>query len=137
MADGVNKGQAAVEPRHARGMRFAALTAFCVMAWAPPAIAADIADPTRPPSGFGERAAEAPPAPPLRVSSIFLMGKQPYAILDGRVVRIGDRLEAGRISKIDETGILLKTPAGPRQLKLLPDVEKTPAGKGRKKVEQR
>lgn len=136
MVDGVNKGQATVKARHARGMRFTALTVFCAMAWAPPAVAADIADPTRPPSGFSEKAAEAPPAPPLRVSSVFLMGKQPYAMLDGRVVRIGDRLEAGRISKIDESGIWLKTPAGPRQLKLLPDVEKTPAGMGRKKVEQ-
>lgn len=102
-------------------------------------MAADIGDPTRPPTGFSEqpRAAEAPREAPLQVSSVFLMGARPYAILDGQVVRVGDKLEAGRIRKIDESGVWLKTPTGMRQLRLLPDVKKTPAGKDTKKVEKR
>lgn len=102
-----------------------------LLASPPPVFAADLADPTRPPSGFSEQATTAPPAPPLRVQSLFLMGAKPYAIVDGRVVRTGDRLEAGRVGKIDATGVWLRTPAGNKQLKLLPDVAKTPAGKGK------
>ncbi len=113
--------------------------ALLLMACALPAGAADMGDPTRPPTGFSEqpRAAEAPQAAPLQVSSVFLMGAKPYAILDDQVVRVGDKLEQGRIRKIDESGVWLKTPTGIRQLKLLPDVNKTPAGHGKKKVEKR
>jgi len=130
MVDGMNS---AVEPHRSRVARFAKLTLPYVMACVLPAVAADLTDPTRPPTGFSEqpRAAEAPQAAPLLVSSVFLMGKKPYAILDGQVVRVGDRLESGRISKIDESGVWLKTPTGPIQIKLLPDVKKTPVGKGK------
>ncbi len=147
MADGLNKGQGARaegcgergKPHRFRVARFAMFTVFCLMACAPPAVAADMGDPTRPPAGFSEKAqaAEAPQEAALLVSSVFLMGARPYAILDGQVVRVGDRLEAGRIRKIDESGVWLKTPTGMRQLKLLPDVKKTPAGHGKKKVEKR
>jgi len=142
MADGMKKGQGArgkaVEPHHAWVVRFARLTAPYIMACALPA-AADLGDPTRPPTGFSEQAqaADAPQEAALLVSSVFLMGSKPYAVLDGQVVRVGDKLEAGRVGKIDETGVWLKTPAGMRQLKLLPDVKKTPAGKGTEKVKTR
>lgn len=130
MVDGMNSAD---EPHRSRVMRFAVLATSCVMACALPAMAADMTDPTRPPTGFSEqpRAAEAPQAAPLLVSSVFLMGKKSYAILDGQVVRVGDRLESGRIGKIDESGVWLQTPTGPIQLKLLPDVKKTPVGKGK------
>jgi hypothetical protein len=92
-----------------------------------------MADPMWPPSGFGEPAAAAPKEAPMQVSGVFLMSKQPYAIIDGQVARVGDRLEAGRIGKIDEAGVWLKTTTGLRQLKLLPDVAKSPSGKGKVK----
>lgn len=122
MVDGLNKRQ---------GLALLLLTCSLSVA------AADMGDPTRPPAGFSEKAAEAPQEAALLVSSVFLMGAKPYAILDGQVVRVGDRLKAGRIRKIDESGVWLKTPSGMRQLKLLPDVKKTLAGKGKKKVETR
>jgi len=120
-------------------VRFALLIAPYVMACALPAAGANLSDPTRPPTGFSEqaKATDVPQEAPLLVSSVFLMGAKPYAILDGQVVRVGDKLEAGRVSKIDEAGVWLKTPTGPRQLKLLPDVKKSPAGKGKEKVEKR
>lgn len=122
----------------ADGLRQAARHAALglLLACALPLQAADMADPMRPPSGFGEHAA-APREAPMRVSGVFLMSKQPYAIIDGQVARVGDRLDAGRIGKIDATGVWLKTATGLRQLKLLPDVAKTPSGKGKKKVEKR
>lgn len=101
------------------------------LACALPATGADMNDPTRPPTGFSEQpqAKEAPREAPLLVSTVFLMGARPYAILDGQEVRVGDKLEAGRVVKIDEHGVWLKTPLGSRQLKLLPDVKKLPARK--------
>lgn len=107
--------------------------AFVALICVFPVLAADLDDPTRPPAGFSEqaKAADAPREAALQVSSVFLMGSKPYAVLDGLVVRVGDKLEAGRVAKIDEAGVWLKTTAGLRQLKLLPDVKKTPAGKNR------
>lgn len=123
----------------ADGMRQPGWLLGLLLACTLPLQAADMADPMRPPSGFGEHAAAAtaPREAPLQVGGVFLMGKQSYAIIDGQVARVGDRLEAGRIGKIDEAGVWLKTATGTRQLKLLPDVAKTPAGKGKKKVEKR
>jgi hypothetical protein len=115
----------------------APLLALALLLSAFPAFAADLGDPTRPPAGFSEqpKAADAPKEAPLQVSSVFLMGSKPYAVVDGQVVRVGDKLEAGQVVRINESGVWLKTPSGPRQLKLLPDVIKTPVGKT--KVEQR
>lgn len=104
---------------------------------------AETLDPTRPPTGLSDQAKgpEATQAAPLRVSSVFLMGGRSYAIVAGQTVRVGDRLDprsesragAGRVVKIDETGVWLRTASGLRQLKLLPEVKKTPAGKMEKR----
>jgi hypothetical protein len=115
----------------------ALLLAGLVFAGFVPTAAAELNDPTRPPAGFVERAASgeatalASPPAPLELSALFLMGDSPYAVLDGQVVRVGDSLPAGRVIRIDEHGVRLKTPAGTRQLELLPEVKKTPAGRAR------
>ncbi len=125
MADGMNSGA-----RKGARAWLPLLALWALLPRLTPAFA-EMGDPTRPPTGFSEQVGDSdtPKEAPLQVSSVFLMGKKPYALLDGQVVRVGDKLEAGRVSKIDETGVWLKTPSGPRQLKLLPDVKKTPAGK--------
>lgn len=100
---------------------------------------ADSADPTRPPPGFQVApgasgspgaAARTPQDAPLIVSSLFLMGDKPYAVVDGQIVRPGDPLAGGRVGKIDATGVWLVpaggTPGRMRQLKWLPDVVKQP-----------
>ncbi len=130
MADGMKRGPAT-------NLAWLGVPAWLLVCAAPLA-AADIADPTRPPSGFSEHPREAPREAPMRVDSLFLMGKSSHATVDGRVVRVGDRLDAGRVDRIDESGVRLMTSAGPRQLKLLPAVEKTPTGKSKaNKVEKR
>lgn len=97
--------------------------------------AADSADPTRPPQGFSEQpgaSAQIPQDAPLVVSSLFLMGNKPYAVVDGQIVRPGDPLAGGRVGKIDANGVWIsvpaggRTPSGMRQLKWLPDVVKQP-----------
>lgn len=99
---------------------------------------AEISDPTRPPPGYGEPSPTnpnlaAPPEAALNVSSLFLMGNTPYALVDGQIVRPGDPLGNGKVARIDASGVWIRvsatgtTPAGLRQLKWLPEVVKTPA----------
>jgi hypothetical protein len=104
---------------------------------------ANPADPTQPPPGFKTSAAEAGPAgavasdipetpkeAPLHVSSLFLMGAHPYAVVDDQIVRPGDPLIFGKVSKIDTMGVWIvfprsgKATPAPRLLKWLPDVVK-------------
>jgi len=97
---------------------------------------ADITDPTQPPPGFSEQPGAAAPAQQeaaLVVSSLFLMGAKPYAVVDDQIVRPGDPLAGGKVAKIDANGVWVSVPGGGkakpsmRQLKWLPAVVKTPA----------
>ena len=94
---------------------------------------ADIADPTRPPAGYAEPelasiGANSPKEPGLNVSSLFLMGDRPYAVVDGQIVRPGDPLADGRVAGIDARGVWIARPdKSKRLLKWLPEVNKTPA----------
>jgi len=99
---------------------------------------ADISDPTRPPPGYAEQELSGAAAPAqqeaaLVVSSLFLMGAKPYAVVDGQIVRPGDPLAGGRVGRIDANGVWITVPAGGktrtgmRLLKWLPEVVKTPA----------
>jgi hypothetical protein len=116
---------------------FSALASICVTLLAPSAGHADSADPTRPPAGFAEQQsgveAQLPKEAPLYVSSLFLMGDKPYAIVDGLIVRPGDPLADGKVGKIDASGVWIIAPGSGknrtrmRQLKWLPEVVKTPA----------
>lgn len=108
--------------------------AFLMVALSGSALA-EIGDPTRPPAGFREASTltvpEIPPAP-LAVTSLFLMGDKPYAVVDGQIVRLGDPLDGGRVARIDAAGVWLrigpgKGAAGLRQLKWLPEIDKRPA----------
>ena len=67
------------------------------------------------------------------------MGNDAYALVAGQAVRLGDRLDlgaaagVGRVTRIDESGVWLKTRTGLRQLRLLPQVKKTSPGKMEKR----
>lgn len=108
------------------------------LGWIILALAARADDPTRPPAGFVEHSAadaagETPAQEtPPQVAAVFLLSTRPYALVDQQVVRVGDKLGAGRVNKIDEHGVWLKTASGIQQLKLLPDVMKTPVGRKEK-----
>lgn len=96
---------------------------------------AGLADPTRPPAGLGREAVGETAPPALVVSTVFLMGKRPYAIVDGMTVRVGDRLGDARVTRIDEQGVWLAEGTGKRLLKLLPDIDKRPPA-GKKTMEK-
>lgn len=102
------------------------------------AVASDLNDPTRPPPGFSEqgKAADVSGEAPLVVSSLFLMGAKPYAIVDGQIVRPGDPLAGGKVGRIDASGVWIvgpasgKSRASQRLLAWLPNIVKTPAQSG-------
>jgi hypothetical protein len=120
--------------------RLIGLCGFCLMAGAMPVVGAELNDPTRPPPGYSQKALAQPRtqatsadpveavqvAAPNRISSLFLMGDKPYAVVDGVIVRLGDPLAEGRVSRIDVHGVWIKTSQGIKQLKWLPDIVKTP-----------
>jgi len=90
---------------------------------------AELPDPTRPPPALSVDAGGEALQPALRVTSVFLMGKRPYAIVDDLTVRVGDPLADGKVRAIDERGVWLATPAGKRLLPLVPGMDKRMAGK--------
>lgn len=89
---------------------------------------ADLTDPTRPPPGFYEaKPGEADFQPELVVSSVILRPGASYALIGKRVVRVGDALGEGRVSRIDEQGVWVRTKDGVQHYKLLPSISKRPA----------
>lgn len=98
--------------------------------------AAEIADPMRPaaaatPAAPAPRRADAaePAAPPVwPVLQAVQVGAAPAdstALIDGRLVRVGDRLGAVTVAVIDATGVLLRGARFEQRLALLPGITKT------------
>ncbi|MEY4767047.1 MAG: hypothetical protein RI907_3720 [Pseudomonadota bacterium] len=106
-----------------------------LMAWASAASAADLPDPMRPPASVvrinASRPGMAPPAPAaseaavsavvrekparsLRLSAVMLADApgRDAALIDGRVLYVGDKLPQGVLMRIDATGVTLRDGAG-------------------------
>lgn len=123
---GIRKGRAI------RGNRFCLLiAAFCLLPFSP-AIAETLRDPTRPPDvlyapddGAGIEAG------PVLQSVLISPGRR-TAVISGQSVKTGDRFGDGRVVRISETEVVLKTGSGLQTLKLFPDVEKRTAVKTRR-----
>lgn len=112
-------------------VRYLPLFAWCLITHA----GADMTDPTRPPPGFNQPATgqttpmSTEEEAPLQVNSVFLMGTKPYAMVDGMIVHVGDKLGSGRVSRIDETGVWMKMKTGSRLLPLVSGIEKKTVGR--------
>jgi len=95
---------------------------------------ADEADPTRPPAAYlvnssqvGGTPVEA--VPPGRLTSIVLPkrgGGQARAVIDGQLVRRGEKVGDSTLVRISETEVLLEGPGGKETLYLTPAVTKKP-----------
>jgi len=88
------------------------------------ATAQELPDPTRPPAGWG-----ATPSPdtatlqkgPGRLQMIVRTpGEQPWALIDGRRVNIGDRIDGERLVTLTATDAVLTGSDGARRLSLTP-----------------
>lgn len=89
---------------------------------------ADAFDPTRPPpSHYQAKPGDPEQQSRLVVTSMILHPDKSYALVGSRVVKVGDVLGEGRVIKIDQFGIWIKTGRGIEQIKLLPGVAKQPA----------
>jgi len=99
------------------------------------ALAQGGADPTRPPdsilapaasAGPGDAATAASAARPL-LQSIMISDDHAEAIIGGKVVREGGQIALGKVVKISESEVTVRTNAGLQTLKLFPGIEKRKA----------
>lgn len=93
-----------------------------------PSIAlAQLSDPTRPPQTLGA-AASATGTPLMANSGLqsVLLRKtgKPAALIDGRVVELGDKVGEARLVKVNEDSVVLRGPQGDETLHLIPAAEK-------------
>lgn len=94
-----------------------------------------LADPTRPAAAYlpgGVAEAGVPTIAPLsRLTSVKLphRGAVPSAVIDGQLVRLGERVGEDKLVKVNETSVVLEGKEGRETLYLIPDVTKTPAVK--------
>lgn len=99
---------------------------------------AQLADPTRPPAALAAsapasaaRPASAPAPKPPELQALRL-GRElpPLALIDDKLVRIGDRVGDASVLAINEDGVLLRVGRGPDQwLRLNPAVRKSSVAK--------
>lgn len=85
------------------------------------AAAAGLVDPTRPPT-LHEAGEVAEPAAAARLTAVLVSPERRIATLDGRVVRVGDRVGDARVVAISLTGVRLIGPEGSVDLPLVPRI---------------
>jgi MSHA biogenesis protein MshK len=98
------------------------------------AFAQALGDPMRPPATPGPSPAEGSKesaSAAARLQSVLISPGRRVAVIDGRVVRLGERIGDARLVAISESQVVLRRPSGRETLKLNPIVEKTAAKKGR------
>ena len=103
----------------------AALVALATLAAARPVSAQVLGDPTRPPSlsGLSFGAAAATPSGPV-LQSIVLSPRRRLALIDGKLIGIGDRVGGATLVAIEIDSVRLREGRGTKVVKLLPDVRK-------------
>jgi hypothetical protein len=102
--------------------RLAALL-VCAAALDGAARAESLADPTRPPNTADMRASGGA----LLLQSIKWSPSDASAMVNGRVLRVGDVLDDGRVVKITASELVLNTHGALRTLRLFPDIQTWPA----------
>lgn len=101
---------------------------------AEPAPAAPLADPTRPPPGWGQPVAAAASgvraaALPPQLASVRIGGGEPAsALINGQLVHVGEHVGDAVVAAIDADSATLRTAKGLVRLSLAPEVIKSPTG---------
>lgn len=110
-----------------------------MLALTPHAVAEAITDPTRPPleNTIGDIAPTSGEKPVLQ--SVLISPLRVEAIINGRTVKVGDKVGDAKIVKISESEVLLREGKDLQVLKLFPNVEKRPNSRrhGTGKVDER
>jgi MSHA biogenesis protein MshK len=90
---------------------------------------AQLADPMRPPAGFGEKSSAAAGAAAEQGGSalravILRRGDKPVALVGGERVTVGSRLGDARVVAITESEIVLAGRSGRQVIRINPEVDK-------------
>jgi len=88
-----------------------------------------LADPTRPPNVApgGVRDGSVPPAvAPQRLESILISPSRKLAVIDGRTVTVGSKVDEATVVQIAETRVTLRQGAELKTLELYPGIERKP-----------
>lgn len=99
-----------------------ALAALALWCGEPAAQPGQFIDPTRPPNAIPEGGATTAGEP--RLQSVLIAPERRRAIIDGRTVRVGDKVGDSTVVRIAVGEVVLRRGADSRALKLLPYIEK-------------
>ena len=92
--------------------------------------AENLVDPTRPPAGFGG-AATAPVESAPRLQSILISSTRRIVIINGKTMKVGDKIGDAQLVAINENDVLLRTGKSLEVLRLYPSLVRRAAdGKG-------
>lgn len=89
-------------------------------------IAQPLRDPTRPPNFAMPRASEEPLQADLVLQTVLVSPDRRNAVVNGRLVRVGDSVLGMRVVEIRESAVVLEGNGEQRTLLLFPAVEKRP-----------
>lgn len=81
-------------------------------------------DPTQPPAGINAAGTNTGTAAGTQIQSITISGNRRYAMINGITMKPGDTISEGRIVKITENSVIVKSANGLTTLKMFPDVDK-------------
>jgi MSHA biogenesis protein MshK len=110
--------------------RFLACSALILLV--PAAQGAPFADPTRPPDFVPADAAPGVSAG-SRLESVLIAPDRRIAVIGGQQVRLGEKFGDGRVVRITESEVVIRTAEGTQTLKLFPEVEKRPRARSEKR----
>jgi len=98
------------------------LAALLTLTAAAQAVAADLRDPMRPPSAPGVATSRAGAPSSLQLQAVIGTGQSRVAIVNGKVVHVGDKVDGATIEEISATTVRY-TRAGKQLLAALPNTK--------------
>jgi MSHA biogenesis protein MshK len=110
------------------------LVCIAVVFLVPAAQGAPFADPMRPPDFAPADATPGGSAGP-RLESVLIAPDRRVAVIGGQQVRLGEKFGDGRVVRITESEVVIRTAEGTQTLKLFPEVEKRPRARREKRRE--
>jgi hypothetical protein len=84
----------------------------------------NMTDPTQPPASLSSASTTTTGSNVATVQSVTLGKQQRYAMINGATVKVGDIIEAGRIIKITESDVWVKSDNVISRISLFPNVSK-------------
>jgi MSHA biogenesis protein MshK len=100
----------------------------------PAAQGAPFADPMRPPD-FAPADTAPAVSGGLRLESVLIAPDRRIAVIGGQQVALGEKFRDGRVVRITESEVVIRTVEGTQTLKLFPEVEKRPRARREKRRE--